>query len=95
MPFSWLKKLRTFWLSPWFIAMPVTFLLIFLLPDIFRKYTSEIVENRPSHKKDGFDYYADLNGDGNSELIVLFDNTEGKFLAKMVLFSIIFIFQVK
>ena len=84
MSFFPLRKLRTFWLSPWFIAMPVTFLVILLLPDVFRKYTSEIVENRSSHKKDGFEYYADLNGDSVSEQIALFNNTEGKASVKIM-----------
>jgi len=84
MSFSMLRKLRTFWLSPWFIAMPVTLLLILLLPDVFRKYSAEIIENRSSHKKDGFEYHADLNGDGASEHIVLFNNTEGKASVKIL-----------
>ncbi len=84
MSFSLLRKLRTFWLSPWFIAMPVTLLVILLLPDIFRKYTAEIVENSQCQKKDGFEYYADLNGDSTSEHIVLFNNTEGKASVKIL-----------
>ena len=80
----WPKKLRTFWFSPYFLALPVVIIFILLLPDIFDRYHGEILKSGLIHKKDGFEYYADLNGDGNSERIVLFNNTEGKASVKIL-----------
>jgi hypothetical protein len=79
-----MKRLRFFLQSPYFLALPVALLFIFLLPDIFRKYKTEIVEKGIIHKKDGFEYYADLNGDRTSERIVLFNNTEGRASIKIL-----------
>jgi two-component sensor histidine kinase len=84
MPFPLLKKLRTFWFSPYILTLPGTLLFIFLLPDIFNRYRVEIIKSGLIDKKDGFEYYADLNGDGNSERIVLFNNTEGKASIKIL-----------
>ena len=84
MTFHWPKKFRTFWFSPYFLALPVSIVFILLLPDIFDKYSGKVVKNGVIHKKDGFEYYADLNGDGNSERIVLFNNTEGKASVKIL-----------
>ena len=79
-----MKRLRSFLKSPFFLALPVSILFIFFLPDIFQKYKAEIVEKGIIHKKDGFEYFADLNGDGASEQIVLFNNTEGKASIKIL-----------
>ncbi|MDD4554039.1 MAG: histidine kinase [Bacteroidales bacterium] len=79
----WRYSLRHFWLSPWFIALPVTVLIILFLPDIFRKYSVEVVDSGATHKPNALELYQDLNGDGNSEQIVYFDNTEGKASLKI------------
>ena len=84
MTFSWLKKLHTIWISPYSLAIPGTILFIFLLPDIFTRYRGEIIQSGLVNKKDGFEYYADLNGDGNSKRIVLFNNSEGKASIKIL-----------
>jgi len=84
MTFTWPKKLRTFWFTTYFLALPVTLLFIFLLPASFSKYRSEITKSGIIDKKDGFEYYADLDGDGNSQRIVLFNNTEGKASIKIL-----------
>jgi len=81
--FMYLHSLRHFWLSPWFLALPVTLLIILLLPDVFRKYRLEIVDYGPTHKPNSLELYLDLNGDGNSEQIVYFENTEGKASLKI------------
>jgi two-component sensor histidine kinase len=79
-----MKRMRSFLQSPFFLALPVTILFIFFLPDVFQKYKTEIVERGIIHKKDGFEYFADLNGDGASEQIVLFNNTEGRTSIKIL-----------
>ncbi|MDD4554390.1 MAG: histidine kinase [Bacteroidales bacterium] len=81
---SWRAFIRTFWLSPWFIALPVALMVIFMLPDIFDKYTLKVEKNGPVHKLNGYEYYDDLDGDGNSEQIVLFNNSEGKASLKIL-----------
>ncbi len=80
----WRYSLRHFWFSPWFIALPVTILIILLLPDVFRKYRLELVDYGPTHKPNALELYQDLNGDGNSEQIVYFDNSEGKASIKIL-----------
>ena len=81
---SWQYLLKSFWLSPWFIALPVALAVIFFLPDVFKKYTLEIVKSGPVHKPGGFEYYDDRDGDGNSEQIVLFNDSEGKAAVKIL-----------
>ena len=70
--------------SPYFLALPVTFLFLLLLPDIFQKYRAEIVQTGSVDKKDGFEYYSDLDHDGFSERLVLFNNTEGQAAIKII-----------
>lgn len=81
---SRVTHLKPFWLYPWFIAIPVALLVIWLLPDMFGKYSSEIIFSSPVDKPGGYEYYADLNGDGYSERIVLFNNTKGKASVKIL-----------
>jgi len=80
----WYSFIKSFWYAPWFIAMPVALFVIFFLPDVFRKYTLEIEHNGPVNKSNGYEYYDDLDGDGNSEQIVLFNDTEGKAAVKII-----------
>jgi len=81
---SWQSFMKSFWLSPWFIALPVALVVIFFLPDVFRKYTLEIVKNGSVHKPGGIEFFDDLDGDGNSEQIVLFNDSEGKAAVKIL-----------
>ncbi|PLX02865.1 MAG: hypothetical protein C0595_08955, partial [Marinilabiliales bacterium] len=62
------SNLKLFFLHPIMLALYVWLILIFTLPDNFRKYNAEIisVENKPDYSKV---YYQDMNGDGISELI--------------------------
>ncbi|MEI7980922.1 MAG: hypothetical protein WCI71_04675 [Bacteroidota bacterium] len=84
MAFSFLKKLRVIFLSPFLLALPVTLLIIFLLPGIFNRYRLEIIRNGLIDKRDGIEHYADIDQDGNSERLVLFNNTEGNASIKII-----------
>jgi hypothetical protein len=78
------KNIRVFVKSAFFLAIPVALFFFFTLPDIFQKYETDVVESGLVHKKDGFEYYSDLNGDWISERVVLFNNTEGKASVKIL-----------
>lgn len=63
-----MTNIKLFFLHPLMLAMYMWVILIFALPDYFKKYSAEIisVENKPKYTNV---YYQDLNGDGRTELI--------------------------
>lgn len=71
-------------MSPFLVALPVALLVYFLLPDLFPKYKVRLSESGHIDKPGGFEYYDDLDDDGTSERIVLFNNTEGKASVKIL-----------
>lgn len=77
----WLKRI---WLSPWLIALIVSGLIIFFLPDFFHKYRSSLIRSGFIDKKGGFEYYPDLDDDGTSERVILFNNTEALATVKII-----------
>ncbi len=84
MHFPHASNLRSVLLSPFFLALTVIVVIIFLLPDLFSKYHAELVKKGMVDKKDGYEYFTDLDHDGNSEKLVLFNNTEGQAAVKLV-----------
>ncbi|HPS61651.1 MAG TPA: histidine kinase [Bacteroidales bacterium] len=78
-------KRRLSWtLSQYILAIPLTIAVIYLLPDSFRKYHTEIVRTGAIDKPGGYEYYADIDRDGASERVILFNNTEGKASIKTI-----------
>lgn len=71
-------------MSPFFVALPVALLVVFLLPDLFPRYKVRLSESGHIDKPGGFEYYDDLDDDGTSERIILFNNTEGKASLKIL-----------
>lgn len=63
--------------SPYVMALPVTALIILLLPDAFNKYEVTLVRSERSHKANSIEEYHDLDGDGFSERVVVFPNEIG------------------
>lgn len=84
MDFPCLKKFRPFLLSPYFLALVITLLIILILPDMFSRYKSELVRSGFINKSKGFEFWADIDRDGNSERLILFNNTEGKASVKIM-----------
>ncbi len=80
----WNFWFRRIWLSPWLIALIVSLAIILLLPDIFHKYRSSLIRSGFIDKKGGFEYFPDLDGDGTSERVVVFNNTEGLATVKII-----------
>ncbi|MBC8461908.1 MAG: histidine kinase [Deltaproteobacteria bacterium] len=78
------KIRRQILLSPFLLAIPFTLLIIVLLPDLFPKFRSELIEKGFIDKPGGYEYWEDIDHDGNSERIVLFNNTEGKASVKII-----------
>lgn len=62
------RKLKHILLKPWFLALPVTLLVIFLMPDIFSKYKIELVEKVPQDGQRKLrTHLYDIDHDGYSE----------------------------
>ncbi|MBE0646358.1 MAG: histidine kinase [Bacteroidales bacterium] len=81
-------SLRIIWrqilFSPFFLAIPVAIGVILFIPDFFPKYTAPLVESGIIDKPGGFEYYHDLDGDGGSERIILFNNTQNQASIKII-----------
>jgi len=84
MAFPVLKKFRPFLLSPYFLSYALPLIIGSLLPSIYTKYKSQLVKSDFINKQCGFEFRADLDRDGKSESLVLFNNTEGKATAKIM-----------
>ena len=78
------KIARQILLSPFLLAIPCTVLVIVLLPDLFPKYKSELIDQGLIDKLGGFEYWEDVDLDGKSEQIILFNNTEGEASVKII-----------
>lgn len=70
--------------SPFLLAIPCTILIIILLPNLFPKYKSELIDQGLIDKLGGFEFWEDIDRDGNSERIVLFNNNDGKASIKII-----------
>lgn len=81
---SW-KTFKTALFSPWSIAAIVTLLVLFFFgTDAFDRYRLDLVSQSLLDKTNGFEYYIDTDRDGNSERVVLFNNTEGRASVKII-----------
>jgi hypothetical protein len=79
------KIFKTALFSPWSIAAIVTLLvIIFFDTDAFDKYRLDLISQGAADKTNGFEYYIDTDRDGNSERVVLFNNTEGRASVKII-----------
>lgn len=81
---SWKSFFRTHWSSAWFLALFVTLPFLWLLPGESVKYKTEVVRSGTIDKPGGYEYYPDLDGDGTSERVIFFENTEGKASVKIL-----------
>jgi anti-sigma regulatory factor (Ser/Thr protein kinase) len=79
-----LQGVRSVILSPFFVALPVSLLIILLLPELFPKYNIRPERSGQVDKPDGIEFYEDLDDDGTSERIILFNNTENKASIKIL-----------
>ncbi len=80
----WKSFIRTHWSSAWFLALFFTLPFLWLLPGESVKYKAEVVRSGVIDKPGGYEYYPDLNGDGTSERVIYFENTEGRASVKIL-----------
>ena len=64
-----MNKLISILLNPFFIGLPISVIIILLLPPIFDKYKTELVYKQ--YKYESMVYYYDLDNDSFSEYIRL------------------------
>lgn len=77
------ERLITVFISPWFLALPVAIVIIYFLPEIER-FKAEIVRNSITDKVNCNEVYYDLNADGISEKIILFNSQKNEAAVKIV-----------
>ncbi|MBI9038644.1 MAG: histidine kinase [Bacteroidales bacterium] len=71
-------------LSPYFIALIIALIIIVLLPPMFNKYKVELIESGIIEKKDGRQFYHDLNNDSLSEKLIVFPNIKEEAALKVI-----------
>jgi len=71
-----MKNPKSIFYSPYFIALVITVIIIFFLPDLFSKYKATIIEEGEILNTTEIIYYNDLNGDGNCEKICSFISSD-------------------
>ena len=64
--------------SPFFLAIPVTLLIIIFLPNPSSKYKIELVSKQIANKPESNVQFCDLNGNGKDERIIAYHNTVKK-----------------
>ena len=77
------EKLVIFVISPWVVALPISIIIIFFLPPI-EKYKIEFVNKGVCDKPSSYVSFSDLDGDGYSEKIILFNNQRGDAAIKVL-----------
>ncbi len=60
--------------SPFFLAVPLTVVIIVFLPIIYSKYEVRLLHSEPVNKPGSREIFVDLNHNGKSERIVFFNN---------------------
>lgn len=70
-------------ISPWLLALPVALIILFFLPP-FDKYQAELVKTAVCNKLNSIVKYSDLDGDGVSEKVILFNNQKGEAALKIL-----------
>ena len=83
---KWISKniWRQFLLSPFILAIPCSILVILLIPDLFPKFSSELIETGFIDKRGGYEVWEDIDHDGTDERIIFFNNTEGAASIKII-----------
>jgi len=64
--------------SPFFLAIPVTILIIIFLPNPSSKYKIKLVSKQVANKSESNVKFYDLNGDGIDERVIAYHNTVKK-----------------
>lgn len=65
-------------IHPLLVALPLTLIAVFFLSVNFARYKAERVETKAVSYKNAVVCYADLDGDGNSDEIIFFENSKRK-----------------
>jgi two-component sensor histidine kinase len=78
------KIQRSFFISPFFLAIPITVILLFLIPDLFPGFNAKHLEAGLVDKKSGLEYYEDIDQDGSDERIIYFNNTQNQASIKVI-----------
>ena len=76
-----MNKLSFILLNPFFIGLPISFIIILLLPHLFDKYKTELVYKKYLYESKV--YFHDLNNDSYSEMIRLHYSGNNRFSDSM------------
>jgi hypothetical protein len=77
------ENLVNIFISPYFLALPITLVIILFLPPI-EKYKIDFIKKAVTDKPDCAETFIDVNEDGYSEKIILFNNQRGDAAIKIV-----------
>ncbi|MEZ5196359.1 MAG: hypothetical protein R2764_08165 [Bacteroidales bacterium] len=80
------EKIISILLNPIFIALTISSVLIYLLPNYFSRYKADLLENGVYHKG-RISYFIDLNGDNISEQIVCGESNSGNAYFQVFTFN--------
>lgn len=75
------RHLLRFLINPLLLALPMTLIVAYFLSGFFSKYTIEQPEIKPFSINDAVFLYNDLDGNGNSDEVYFFTNTQGNATA--------------
>ncbi len=75
------RHLLRFLINPLLLALPMTLIVVYFLSGFFSKYTIEQPEIKPFSIEDAVFLYNDLDGNGNSDEVYFFTNTQGNATA--------------
>lgn len=75
-------RIAGFFLSPFFLALVISFAIILALPSV-EKYKLEIIEQFRLDKTGGVSFYDDLDSDGYSEYLISYPNGIGEHSVKI------------
>ncbi|MBL7137257.1 MAG: hypothetical protein ISS17_00590, partial [Bacteroidales bacterium] len=72
-----MARIKFLLLTPWFLAMLLTAIIIFFLPEMFGRYRIRILESGNLPQQELYSIrYADLDHDGNSERVAVMFNSD-------------------
>ncbi|MBE0637963.1 MAG: histidine kinase [Bacteroidales bacterium] len=72
-------------IHPLLVALPLTIIAIFIFSDHFARYKAERIDAKAVSYKNAVVCYADLDGDGNSDEVIFFENSKRKAAATAIL----------
>ena len=77
-------RMVEYWLlSPVFLALVVSTVIVCLLPDFFPHYRIRVIHHGPTERENSEIIWDDVDGDGKDEELQLFNNTLGKATIKI------------